>query len=60
MSYPALQGAFAEHQATLQNLSVGRKVAVIQVRTPEDLSHCDALIIPGGGTYHSPDRLNLH
>lgn len=45
----ALQGAFAEHQAMIQKLSVKRKIAAILVRTTEDLHLCDALIIPGGG-----------
>jgi len=44
----ALQGAFAEHQAALQKLSIGRKVIVVQVRSPENLEQCDGLIIPGG------------
>jgi len=44
----ALQGAFAEHQAALQKLSCQKKLAIILVRTAEDLSTCDALIIPGG------------
>lgn len=44
----ALQGAFAEHQAMLQNISGKGHLEVIQVRTPEELKQCDALIIPGG------------
>ncbi|OJA10874.1 hypothetical protein AZE42_06019 [Rhizopogon vesiculosus] len=44
----ALQGAFAEHQAALQKLSCQKKLAIILVRTAEDLSTCNALIIPGG------------
>ncbi|KAG6830212.1 hypothetical protein H0H87_008856 [Tephrocybe sp. NHM501043] len=44
----ALQGAFVEHQAMLQKLSLKQKIAVVQVRTVEDLDRCDALIIPGG------------
>jgi 5'-phosphate synthase pdxT subunit len=31
----------------------GRRVLPLQVRTPEDLARCDALIIPGGGTSHA-------
>jgi hypothetical protein len=48
----ALQGAFAEHQAMLKRLSGKGKrlLETIEVRTPEDLKRCDALIIPGGGT----------
>ncbi|KAF5387517.1 hypothetical protein D9757_006590 [Collybiopsis confluens] len=44
----ALQGAFAEHSASLQRLELDRNIDVILVRTPGDLSECDALIIPGG------------
>lgn len=44
----ALQGAFAEHQATLQKLSCQKKIVVVLVRTAEELLACDALIIPGG------------
>jgi 5'-phosphate synthase pdxT subunit len=45
----ALQGAFLEHQAMLQRLELKLRVTVIQVRTTEELSKCDALVIPGGG-----------
>lgn len=49
-----MQGAFAEHQTALQRLSIpGWKVSVLQVRTPEDLASCDALVIPGGGVYQN-------
>jgi SNO glutamine amidotransferase family len=51
----ALQGAFAEHQAMLQNVSGKGHLEVIQVRTPEELKRCDALIIPGGGLSISND-----
>lgn len=44
----ALQGAFAEHQATLQKLSCQKIIVVVLVRTAEELLACDALIIPGG------------
>ncbi|HEX7555671.1 MAG TPA: pyridoxal 5'-phosphate synthase glutaminase subunit PdxT [Leptolinea sp.] len=40
----ALQGDFAEHQTTLQNLGVD----TIQVRLPGDLDGLNGLIIPGG------------
>jgi pyridoxal 5'-phosphate synthase pdxT subunit len=40
----ALQGAFAKHIEMLNSL----KVKAVEVRTPEDLLACDALIIPGG------------
>jgi len=44
----ALQGAFAEHQVSLQKLSLDRKMDIVLVRTVEDLGRCHALIIPGG------------
>ncbi|KAF9530917.1 glutamine amidotransferase subunit pdxT [Crepidotus variabilis] len=44
----ALQGAFAEHRTALEKLSCHRRLEVILVKTIEDLSRCDALIIPGG------------
>ena len=44
----ALQGAFAEHQAILQKISGKGHLEVIQVRTPEELKRCDALIIQIG------------
>jgi 5'-phosphate synthase pdxT subunit len=52
----ALQGAFAEHQATLNSLATKSctkvkslpSLASRLVRTSEELSTCDALIIPGG------------
>lgn len=40
----ALQGAFSKHIEMLKALGV----LTIEVRTPEDLEKCDALIIPGG------------
>lgn len=40
----ALQGAFAKHIEMLKSLGVN----TIEVRHPEDLAGCDALIIPGG------------
>ncbi|KAF8628128.1 hypothetical protein AX15_004082 [Amanita polypyramis BW_CC] len=44
----ALQGSFVEHQAALKKLPLKKKVTSIQVRTPEELEKCAALIIPGG------------
>lgn len=41
----ALQGSFREHMATLRRLP---KVEAVEVRTKEQLSSVDALIIPGG------------
>jgi len=40
----ALQGDFAKHIVTLQSLGIETK----EVRKPEDLDDCSALIIPGG------------
>ena len=40
----ALQGAFAAHVAALARIGVN----AVEVRTPEDLSHVDALVMPGG------------
>lgn len=40
----ALQGAFNKHAEMMRALGV----KAIEVRTPEDLKNCDALIIPGG------------
>jgi len=44
----ALQGAFVEHKRALEKLTFNKRIEAILVRTPEDLSRCDALIIPGG------------
>ena len=49
----ALQGAFREHvdmlEAVRSKLRISKlEYSVCTVRTPEELSHCDALIIPGG------------
>ncbi len=41
----ALQGSFREHMATLRRLP---NVEAVEVRTKEQLSSVDALIIPGG------------
>ena len=49
----ALQGAFVEHKAALERLPFHRKLEVILVKTPEELERCDALIIPGGGAFHT-------
>ncbi len=40
----ALQGDFAKHEDMLRSLGV----QACQVRTPQELEGCDALIIPGG------------
>lgn len=40
----ALQGAFIEHQKTLESLGAD----VVQVRLPEQLNDLDGLVIPGG------------
>lgn len=52
----ALQGAFAEHQNTINALATKSctKIKSLSsltsrlVRTPEELAACDALVIPGG------------
>jgi hypothetical protein len=55
----------------LQNISGMGHPEVIQVRTPDELKRCDALIIPGGGlsisndpcavlTHPSPSRINYY
>ena len=50
----ALQGAFAEHLKLLQKASTSVEPAshikwtFTEVRTEDELSQCDALIIPGG------------
>lgn len=46
----ALQGAFLEHVQHLERCIVDNEydLKVITVKTPNDLSQCDALIIPGG------------
>jgi pyridoxal 5'-phosphate synthase pdxT subunit len=40
----ALQGAFLEHVVKFKDIGVN----AMEVRTPEELSRCDALVIPGG------------
>ena len=40
----ALQGAFAKHEEMLKSMGVDP----IEIRKPEELENCDALIIPGG------------
>jgi len=42
----ALQGAFREHNESLQRLGV----ETVHVRLPEELWECDGLILPGGET----------
>ncbi|KAH6661004.1 glutamine amidotransferase [Truncatella angustata] len=46
----ALQGGFSEHLVSLRKAAthLNRDVNCIEVRTPEQLSTCDALIVPGG------------
>ena len=48
----ALQGAFLEHTNHLKKClaenDYGVKIEIRTVKTPEDLTQCDALIIPGG------------
>ena len=40
----ALQGDFREHMAMLDSIGAD----AIEVRTPDELARCDALVIPGG------------
>lgn len=51
----ALQGAFAKHKEMLLSLGVD----VIEVRKPEELSTCDALIIPGGESTTMMRQINF-
>jgi 5'-phosphate synthase pdxT subunit len=50
----ALQGAFSEHVQLLRQAQQLLKASIpvtwtfIEIRTPDELSRCDALIIPGG------------
>lgn len=46
-----MQGAFAEHQVSLQKVRVERPIKIVLIRQSEDLAKCDGLIIPGGGAY---------
>lgn len=46
----ALQGGVIEHVTALQKAAVSLEAAVdvVEVRTPEQLAACGALVIPGG------------
>lgn len=49
----ALQGGFSEHLSSLRKAAIhistpSSNFNFIEVRTPEQLATCDALIIPGG------------
>lgn len=46
----ALQGAFLEHVQHFERCvrDNGYNISIITVKTPEELSRCDALVIPGG------------
>lgn len=50
----ALQGGFAEHVALVRKAAAQladafpTAVEAVEVRTPDELARCDALIIPGG------------
>ena len=49
----ALQGGFYEHSSLLRKASRemgprGQSLRFVEVRTPPELSTCDALVIPGG------------
>lgn len=42
----ALQGAFEEHQRSIE--SVSPSISTIQIRTPDQLAQIDGIILPGG------------
>lgn len=42
----ALQGAFEEHQRSIESISPS--ISTIQIRTPDQLSQIDGIILPGG------------
>lgn len=42
----ALQGAFEEHQRSIESISP--QISTIQIRTPDQLSQIDGIILPGG------------
>jgi 5'-phosphate synthase pdxT subunit len=47
----ALQGAFAEHQALLESLTIASLpdgISTVQVKTPEALEGLDGIVLPGG------------
>lgn len=44
----ALQGGFEVHARVLRRLKVDGGLSVTEVKTPEHLSQCDGLVIPGG------------
>ena len=50
----ALQGAFVEHVELLKKAATGLSSTsqweFIEVRTPQELERCDALILPGGAS----------
>lgn len=43
----ALQGAFEEHQRSIESISPS-KITTVQIRTPDQLSRIDGIILPGG------------
>mmetsp|Transcript_3636 Transcript_3636/g.6652 ORF Transcript_3636/g.6652 Transcript_3636/m.6652 type:complete len:313 (+) Transcript_3636:139-1077(+) len=42
----ALQGAFEEHQRSIESISP--QIKTVQIRTPDQLSQIDGIILPGG------------
>jgi len=42
----ALQGAFEEHQRSIESISPS--ISTLQIRTPDQLSQIDGIILPGG------------
>ena len=51
----ALQGGFAKHMAMLQSIGASPR----EIRKPEELDECDALIIPGGESTTILRQLNF-
>lgn len=43
----ALQGAFEEHQRSIESISPS-KINTVQIRTPDQLSQIDGIVLPGG------------
>lgn len=56
----AVQGAFTEHEASLERACEPLVIdpRVVQVRRPEQLARCDAIILPGGESTTMDKLLN--
>eukprot|EP00956_Cyclotella_meneghiniana_P017647 scaffold28932_cov72-Cyclotella_meneghiniana.AAC.6 len=44
----ALQGAFEEHQRSIESITSANLIRTTQIRTPEQLANIDGIILPGG------------